>query len=96
MEERQNSPNSEKKDQDETKQPSSATRNENESSQLPVFLPGTYVVQVPKDQIYRVPPPENAIMLAERGKNKQNRRSSCCFCSCLSCIFILCRGKKSG
>ncbi|CAL9205970.1 unnamed protein product, partial [Musa hybrid cultivar] len=39
---------------------------------------GTYVVQVPKDQVYRVPPPENAY-LAERYRNKdKTRRKSPC------------------
>ncbi|KAJ0987359.1 hypothetical protein J5N97_005715 [Dioscorea zingiberensis] len=33
----------------------------------------TYIVQVPKEQIYRVPPPENAY-LAEQYKNNHNRR----------------------
>ncbi|KAL9144086.1 hypothetical protein ABFS82_14G274700 [Erythranthe guttata] len=64
-----------------------------------VFHSGTYVVQVPKDQIYRVPPPENAIMLEQRNlknQDKQKRSSCCCFCSCHSCIFKLFRGNKSG
>ncbi|RWW53124.1 hypothetical protein BHE74_00040408 [Ensete ventricosum] len=42
------------------------------------FHLGTYVVQVPKDQVYRVPPPENAY-LAERYRNKdKTRRKSPC------------------
>ncbi|XWS15024.1 hypothetical protein CRYUN_Cryun35bG0059100 [Craigia yunnanensis] len=42
----------------------------------PAFRPGTYVVQVPKDQIiYRVPPPENAL-IADRHQGNNNRR--CC------------------
>ncbi|KAI4321399.1 hypothetical protein MLD38_034783 [Melastoma candidum] len=42
----------------------------------------TYVVQVPKDQIYRVPPPENAL-LAEQYKKPatgRNKRSGYCCC----------------
>ncbi|KAI3460017.1 hypothetical protein Pfo_016680 [Paulownia fortunei] len=67
-----------------------------ESSQ-PTFHSGTYVVQVPKDQIYRVPPPENAFMLEERNrKQNKQKRSSCCFGCCHSCIFMLFRGNKSG
>lgn len=59
-------------------------------SSRPAFHSGTYVVQVPKDQIYRVPPPENALMVAERTRNQdKQRRSSCCFCSCSSCILKL-------
>ncbi|XWS21527.1 hypothetical protein CRYUN_Cryun30bG0061800 [Craigia yunnanensis] len=46
----------------------------------PAFRPGTYVVQVPKDQIYRVPPPENELIARYRnthqGNNIDNRR--CC------------------
>ncbi|CAL9064530.1 unnamed protein product [Musa banksii] len=44
---------------------------------------GTYVVRVPKDQVYRVPPPENA-KLAERyrNQNRSRRRGS----PCLSCL----------
>ncbi|KAK2659702.1 hypothetical protein Ddye_006235, partial [Dipteronia dyeriana] len=29
----------------------------------PAFRPGTFIVRVPKDQIYRVPPPENALII---------------------------------
>ncbi|KAA8522491.1 hypothetical protein F0562_013148 [Nyssa sinensis] len=43
------------------------------------FRPGTYVVQVPKDQIYRVPPPEHAL-LAERHRKPPRQRRSCCTC----------------
>lgn len=53
------------------------------------FPSGTYVVQVPKDQIYRVPPPHNA-RIAERQKNRQppsSKRSGCC--KCLLCLFLL-------
>jgi len=48
---------------------------------------GIYVVQVPKDQIYRVPPPENAILAEHHGKpfrsNKKKPHRSCCLC-CIS------------
>ncbi|CAL0327378.1 unnamed protein product [Lupinus luteus] len=58
--------------------------------QLPYIGPGTYVVQVPKDQVYRIPPPENA-QIAERYRNspgKEKKRSCCCwFCVCLI-VFI--------
>ncbi|KAM0952893.1 hypothetical protein DsansV1_C02g0018191 [Dioscorea sansibarensis] len=39
----------------------------------PPFRSETYIVQVPKEQIYRIPPPENAY-LAEQYKNNLNRR----------------------
>ncbi|KAF6149103.1 hypothetical protein GIB67_038886 [Kingdonia uniflora] len=37
---------------------------------------GTYLVQVPKDQIYRVPPPENAL-IAERYRKPVTEKSTC-------------------
>lgn len=48
----------------------------------PQPLPGTYVIQVPKDQVYRVPPPENA---RRYEKLQKRRRNSCC--CCLSWFF---------
>ncbi|XP_077214220.1 NDR1/HIN1-like protein 13 [Tasmannia lanceolata] len=45
---------------------------------------GTYVVQVPKDQIYRFPPPENAV-LAERYRIPIRSKNPCCHC--LSWLF---------
>ncbi|TYH80920.1 hypothetical protein ES332_D03G165500v1 [Gossypium tomentosum] len=38
------------------------------SSDKPIPQPGTYVVQIPKDQVYRVPPPENARRYAHLSK----------------------------
>ncbi|CAN0923224.1 NDR1/HIN1-like protein 13, partial [Linum grandiflorum] len=41
--------------------------------------PGTYVIQIPKDTIYRVPPPENAKRFDQLSKkNHQFRRRRCC------------------
>lgn len=51
----------------------------------PVRTSGTYIVQVPKDQIYRVPPPENAY-LAERYRKPQERRRRCCCCRSSWCF----------
>ncbi|KAE8652926.1 NDR1/HIN1-like protein 13 [Cucumis sativus] len=55
------------------------------------FSSGTYVVQIPKDQIYRIPPPENALIV-ERHRNPSvvtsSRRRSCCFRIFLP-IFVL-------
>ncbi|ERM99058.1 NDR1/HIN1-like protein 13 [Amborella trichopoda] len=50
-------------------------------------LPGTYIVQVPKDQIYRVPPPENG----PHYQRSRKRRSHCCrfLCYFLGSIFAL-------
>ncbi|XP_022997529.1 NDR1/HIN1-like protein 13 [Cucurbita maxima] len=55
------------------------------SNLLPVhpgFSPGTYVIQIPKDQIYRIPPPENAFIVEchrNPSVSTSNRRRSCCF-----------------
>ncbi|XP_071693192.1 NDR1/HIN1-like protein 13 [Rutidosis leptorrhynchoides] len=38
---------------------------------------GTYVIQVPKDQIYRVPPPENAIFAEARRIAVPGKKSRC-------------------
>jgi len=56
------------------------------------FRSGTYVVQVPKNQIYRGPPPENAV-IAERHRNPAHNTTkrpcgSCCRLSC-SCVLPL-------
>ncbi|KAJ0260211.1 NDR1/HIN1-like protein 13 [Hirschfeldia incana] len=56
----------------------------------PAPPPATYVIQVPKDQIYRVPPPENAHRLQLLSRKKPNRsRCRCCFCYFLAAILIL-------
>ncbi|CAH8341943.1 unnamed protein product [Eruca vesicaria subsp. sativa] len=56
----------------------------------PAPPPSTYVIQVPKDQIYRVPPPENAHRLQLLSQKKPNRSNCrCCFCSFLAAIFLL-------
>ncbi|XP_052107800.1 NDR1/HIN1-like protein 13 [Arachis duranensis] len=56
----------------------------------PVPPPGTYVIKIPKDQIYRVPPPENARRFAKYTDKKSKRsyggggRRRCSFCCCFS------------
>ncbi|XP_008786759.2 NDR1/HIN1-like protein 13 [Phoenix dactylifera] len=42
--------------------------------------PGTYVIQIPKDQIYRVPPPENARRFQTYTLRTHRRRHGCCCC----------------
>ncbi|XP_058781769.1 NDR1/HIN1-like protein 13 [Vicia villosa] len=42
---------------------------------------GAYVVQLPKEQVYRYPPPENAVRFANYTRRK-NRRCRCCCCLC--------------
>ncbi|XP_059287377.1 NDR1/HIN1-like protein 13 [Lycium ferocissimum] len=59
------------------------------NTQLPPFASGTYVVQVPKDQIYRVPPPENALIVENHwNQNQQGRSSRSCCCS-RRCICVV-------
>lgn len=51
----------------------------------------TYVIQVPKDQIYRIPPPENAI-IAERLRQpgtRNKKKSRCCSLCLLVTAVIL-------
>lgn len=48
--------------------------------------PGTYVVQVPKDKVFRVPPPENE-RLFQHYTRRAKRQSGC---SCLrACLYLL-------
>ncbi|KAI4382181.1 hypothetical protein MLD38_008178 [Melastoma candidum] len=50
----------------------------------------TYVIQVPKDQIYRVPPPENAKLqekYARRGRSLRRRHP--CFCYLVLPLVVL-------
>lgn len=56
----------------------------------------TYVVQIPKDQIYRVPPPENA-KLVERLRNPSARkRNPCCRRTCWIILILLAIGAAIG
>lgn len=65
--------------------PLHANNNSNSESEKPGLpRPGTYVVQIPKDQVYRVPPPENASRYENYTRRKPRR--SCCRC-CL-CWFL--------
>ena len=65
----------------------------------PVPQPGTYIIQVPKDQVYRVPPPENARRYDQYNRRK-NHRSCCCRCLCwligLFVILIILLGIAAG
>lgn len=47
------------------------------------FCPGTYVVQVPKDQIYRVPTPEHAAFAEHQRKLQPGGKRSPCSCLCV-------------
>lgn len=50
--------------------------------------PGTYIVQIPKDQIYRTPPPENAYKFEQYTRKKQKNKS-CCRCCIFTFLFII-------
>ncbi|KAK6144151.1 hypothetical protein DH2020_020971 [Rehmannia glutinosa] len=51
--------------------------------------PATYVVQLPREQIFRYPPPENARKL-ETLTRRKNRRSCCRRCCCFTfCLLLL-------
>ncbi|WCJ44502.1 Late embryogenesis abundant (LEA) hydroxyproline-rich glycoprotein family [Euphorbia peplus] len=75
--------------------PSFSLHNPGTSQSSQVFQSGTYVVQVPKDQIYRVPPPENAAYVQQHQNPQQkNQRSYCprrkwCCCCCFFVVLIL-------
>ncbi|XP_047318344.1 NDR1/HIN1-like protein 13 [Impatiens glandulifera] len=47
------------------------------SSKNPRPPSGTYVIELPKDQIYRYPPPENTRKFQEYAVQKRSRRRSC-------------------
>ncbi|KAG9454981.1 hypothetical protein H6P81_007885 [Aristolochia fimbriata] len=56
--------------------------------------PGTYVIQVPKDQIYRVPPPANAHKYRNAARRKNRGCCGCCCCltyviSVLSVLVVI-------
>uniref|UniRef100_A0A0D9XWI5 Late embryogenesis abundant protein LEA-2 subgroup domain-containing protein n=1 Tax=Leersia perrieri TaxID=77586 RepID=A0A0D9XWI5_9ORYZ len=51
--------------------------------------PGTYIVQIPKDQVLRVPPPDRARLykkLAARPLRRRRLRRACC---AAFCVFLL-------
>jgi len=51
---------------------------------------GTYVIQLPKDQTYRIPPPENAQRYANYTRRKSRRcRCCCCLCWLIGILFTL-------
>lgn len=55
-------------------------------------VPGTYVIQIPKDTIYRHPPPENARRYEKKIARQKPRRSSCCcrvFCWTLGVLALV-------
>ncbi|XP_021892563.1 NDR1/HIN1-like protein 13 [Carica papaya] len=60
------------------------------TAEKPVTPPGTYVIQIPKDQVYRVPPPENARRYQQlTGRKARRSRCCCCLCTFLAIILVL-------
>ncbi|KAK4721856.1 hypothetical protein R3W88_012089 [Solanum pinnatisectum] len=50
----------------------------------------TYVVQIPRDQVYRVPPPENAkIVENHRQPDTQKKRKCTCCCWIFSALLLI-------
>ncbi|KAL3504717.1 hypothetical protein ACH5RR_034558 [Cinchona calisaya] len=57
-----------------------------------VFGPGTYIVQVLKDQIFRVPPSKNGSLARNIDYNQLQKSHCCCsrrFCLCILVIVII-------
>ncbi|CAM0883141.1 unnamed protein product [Alopecurus aequalis] len=53
--------------------------------------PGTYVIQVPKDKVFRVPPPENARLLEHYTRRAKRSGGCSCFRACFYLLLaILC------
>lgn len=78
-------PNAEEKMAAAPADPAAASRQESSGSpksfaEKPKPPPGTYVIQVPKDQIFRVPPPENARRFEAYTRRARRQRRGCCCC----------------
>ncbi|KAK4441365.1 NDR1/HIN1-like protein 13 [Sesamum alatum] len=61
--------------------------------------PATYIVQLPRDQIFRYPPPENARKLEAHTRRKTRRsccRRCCCFTFCLLLLLIVAAAVSAG
>lgn len=64
----------------------------NQPTSKPVPPPATYVVQLPREQILRYPPPENArkFQALSRRKSRQSCcRRCCCFTLCLLVLLVV-------
>jgi hypothetical protein len=67
------------------KQPPQQTQTQAQKTAGP--QPGEYVIQVPKDKVFRVPPPENARLLEHYTRRAKRGRGGC---SCLrACLYLL-------
>ncbi|XP_022843000.1 NDR1/HIN1-like protein 13 [Olea europaea var. sylvestris] len=80
---------------EERKCPSEDGKDEPPSSNSMALVPGplplenseTYIVQIPRDQVYRVPPPENAKIVESHRRPPQDRKKKACFGG--SCWWII-------
>lgn len=59
------------------------------SDQRSCFSSGTYIVQVPRDQVYRIPPRENATLLENYRRGGERAKSSSSSSSILLLIVII-------
>ncbi|KAL0435248.1 UNVERIFIED_CONTAM: NDR1/HIN1-like protein 13 [Sesamum radiatum] len=65
----------------------------------PVPPPATYVVQLPREQILRYPPPENARKFQALTRRKNRRsccRRCCCFTLCLLVFLVIAAAVSAG
>ncbi|KAL0418399.1 UNVERIFIED_CONTAM: NDR1/HIN1-like protein 13 [Sesamum radiatum] len=65
----------------------------------PVPPPATYVVQLPREQIFRYPPPENTRKFEAHARRKTRRsccRRCCCFTFCLLLLLIVAAAVSAG
>lgn len=80
------SPNNDKKSAAAPAEPAATSRPTSPSSSPKTLAeklkppPGTYVIQVPKDQVFRLPPPENARRFQSYTRRALRRRGGCCRC----------------
>ncbi|KAL8548787.1 hypothetical protein ACS0TY_007888 [Phlomoides rotata] len=67
----------------------------NPPTSKPVPPPATYIVQLPREQILRYPPPENARKYQSLTRRK-NRKSCCCFTLCLLLLLVVAAALSAG
>ncbi|XP_030521201.1 NDR1/HIN1-like protein 13 [Rhodamnia argentea] len=60
-----------------------------EDTPVPPPVPGTYVIQIPKDQIYRVPPPENQGRYKRYSRRETRPLRRCCCCSVVAVAALI-------
>ncbi|KZV41746.1 hypothetical protein F511_22158 [Dorcoceras hygrometricum] len=60
--------------------------------------PGTYVVQIPRNQVYRIPPPENARIVEQHTRNFPQKTKKCGFTRvfCWLLLILILLGSVAG